>query len=135
MTRETSIETYNAIKREGLLSKRRWEAYNLLFQHGPMTANELMDVAERTKQANHIVMETLSKRMSELRKMGAIKEVGERSCKITGRNCIEWDVTKNKPTKYNPPETNTHKIIRLEKELIYLKASLCPKCRSMELFQ
>ena len=37
------------------------------------------------------------KLLSQLRDMGVVKEVGERNCRITKRNVIEWDFTDNLP--------------------------------------
>ena len=45
-TRVTSREVYDQVKAEGLLSTRRFEVYDILFHHGPLTCGE---VAERLK--------------------------------------------------------------------------------------
>lgn len=44
MARDTSREAYNKIKEMGLLSQRRWEVYDILYSHGPMTGGEICDV-------------------------------------------------------------------------------------------
>lgn len=100
MKRETSIETYNKIKEEGLLSKLRFDVYEFLFNHGPMTCRELM-MAMQTKRGRHFVVagSSLSTRFSELERMGVVKETQVRPCKETGRSAIEWDVTSKIPIK------------------------------------
>lgn len=100
MVRQTSVEAYNEIKDNGLLSQRRWEVYEVLFFHGPMTANEVFNYLTRTRSSNVFRAHSTNSRFSELREMGVIKETKERICKVTGRNVIEWDVTENIPKKY-----------------------------------
>jgi len=41
LSRDTSIEAYRTIKANGLLSKRRLQVYEYLFNHGPATAKEI----------------------------------------------------------------------------------------------
>ena len=38
-------------------------------------------------------------RFSELRDIGVIQEIRERTCQVTGMNVIEWDVTDQLPIK------------------------------------
>lgn len=97
MIRDTSIKAYHEIQTSGLLGKRQKQAYNVLFEHGPMTGNELSKAMGMPGQW---------KRMSELKKRGLAKEVGERPCSVTGVNCIIWDVTANLPVK---PEASKRK--------------------------
>jgi hypothetical protein len=89
---------YAEIKNNGLLSRMRWRVYDYLYHHGPLTANEidagLMGPAE--------VNPSYHKRLSELENAGTVREVGERACRISGRNCIEWDVTANLPNIVTP---------------------------------
>ena len=81
--RATSLEAYKDIVNSGVLGKRQVEAYEVLYDHGPLTAGELVDESG---------VSGLWKRLSELRDMGIIEEVGKRKCRITGAVCIEWDV-------------------------------------------
>lgn len=95
MSRRTSSESYRIIQESGVLSKRRWQAYQLLFDHGPMTGNELSHLAR---------VPGLWKRCSELHQMGLVVQVCERPCQITGMKAIVWDVTTNLPTDIIKPE-------------------------------
>ena len=94
MTRQTSIDAYNAIKENGILSARRWEAYDELYRRGPLTGQEL---ARNTRTPG------MWKRCSELAKAGVVQEVGTRICEVTGQHAIIWDVTSFIPTKDHPP--------------------------------
>tara|TARA_R110000764_G_scaffold12121_6_gene35865 strand:- start:1891 stop:2313 length:423 start_codon:yes stop_codon:yes gene_type:complete len=91
-TRQTSIDCYNEIKANGLLSKRRLQAYQCMLNLSPCTAGEL------EKEFNEKYgLRGVWKLLSQLRDMGVVKEVGERDCRITKRNVIEWDLTDNLP--------------------------------------
>ena len=88
-TRQTSIDCYNEIKEEGLLSKRRLQVYESIYNSAPCTASEVFkDKNLKTNQSG---------RFTELRDLGVIYEKGERICSITGRNVIEWDLTDRLP--------------------------------------
>lgn len=97
MTRETSIEAYNKMKNEGLLSSRRWQVYDVLFKYGPMTTNELFKKLMGSSSTNQ---PSLHSRLNELRKMGCVKELGTKVCTVTQMTVILWDVTSNLPTKF-----------------------------------
>ncbi len=91
-TRQTSIDCYNQIKAQGVLSKRRLEVYEAIFKNAPCTTNEaLKDIYS----GSHGV----GSRTSELRDLGVIYEKGIRKCNVTGRNVIEWDLTNKLPIK------------------------------------
>jgi hypothetical protein len=105
MTRQTSVDAYHKIKDEGLLSARRWEAYDILFRHGPLTANELLAIAKQedpSRSWSHL--ETLTKRLRELCQSGVADEVGTKICSITGMTVILWDVTAHIPVKFEKPK-------------------------------
>jgi len=91
-TRQTSIECYNKIKAEGLLSKQRLAVYSSLLKIGkPSTAREVYSTMNVEKQE--------ATRFTELRNLGVIYEVGNRKCSITGRTAIEWDLTDRLPVE------------------------------------
>jgi hypothetical protein len=103
MTRQTSIEAYNKIKENGLLSRRRWEVYDILFRLGPLTANETFNILKQEKYLNLSFDSNTRARFTELRELGVIMETQTRPCSITGMNVIEWDVTKELPKKIVKP--------------------------------
>jgi predicted transcriptional regulator len=89
-TRQTSIECYNQIKRDGLLSKMRFRVYSALLSMGkPSTTREVYETMNVIKQE--------ATRFTELRNLGVIYEVQNRKCSITGRTAIEWDLTDRLP--------------------------------------
>lgn len=95
-TRQTSIDCYNQIRAEGLLSKRRLEVYEYLFNHGPMTMGELFS---KIPQSKNVSQASITPRFAELRDFGVIYEKCVRECKVTGRTVIEWDLTNKLPQK------------------------------------
>ena len=110
--RQTSIDCYNKIKQEGLLSKRRLEVYEAILKNAPCTTNEaLKDIYS----GSHGV----GSRTTELRDVGVIYEVRTRSCRITGRNVIEWDLTDRLPI--NIKKTNKTKKQRVSDTLNSLR--------------
>jgi hypothetical protein len=110
--RQTSIDCYNQIKAEGLLSKRRLEVYEAIFKNAPCTSNEaLKDIYS----GSHGV----GSRTTELRDLGVIYEKGIKKCSVTGRNVIEWDLTDNLPIN-KKVITNTKKD-RVKTTLIALR--------------
>lgn len=101
MIRQTSLEAYRQIEADGLLSKMRFETYKLLYSFGPMTANELMKKAqELNPRKGHQAIESIGRRLSELRDSGVARELGTIICPITKRSVLLWDVTDGLPLKF-----------------------------------
>lgn len=92
MIRQTSIQAYDHIRQNGLLSKKRLEVYAWLFEHGPATAGRLA-------AGIHGNRNNTATRLTELRNMGVVQEVGE-ATEITGETVILWDVTAALPTPF-----------------------------------
>ena len=80
-----TIEAYESIKRNGSLSAARFAAYEAIFQHGPVTRNELDRII-----APGAANPSYSRRLVELERLGVIERVGSRKDKITGFVCDEW---------------------------------------------
>lgn len=96
MIRETSTEAYHKIKEDGLLSKRRFEVYDYVFNNGPCTSKKAyknLCAYKITNPSSYIG------RFTELRNSGGLKEVGHEIDADSGMRCILWDVTKNIPVK------------------------------------
>lgn len=92
MTRLTSIEAYQEIKANGLLSRRRFQVYETLHLAPlPLTA---METARRILG---VLDHSISPRFAELKQQGVIEECGERPCRITGRTAILWRTTSELP--------------------------------------
>jgi len=113
--RQTSIDCYRQIEAEGLLSKRRWEIYNILYHHGPMSSNETFDYSKLKGVDGY--RHNANARMTELRDLGVVMEIGTKVCSKTGRTVIEWDVTDLLPKKLIKPTKKE----RVEKALNMLR--------------
>ena len=112
--RQTSIDCYNKIKAQGLLSKRRFEVYEKLLTIAPCTASELQKSMDYNNGGRDCM-----KRLSELRDLGTIYEKRERKCNVTGKIVIEWDLTDKLPIK--PAKLVTAKQIRVDTTIDALK--------------
>jgi|TARA_R110000772_G_scaffold239325_1_gene351372 predicted transcriptional regulator len=111
-TRQTSIDCYNQIKSEGLLSNMRFRVYSALLAMGkPSTTREVYATMNIIKQE--------ATRFTELRKLGVIYEVQNRTCTVTGRTSIEWDLTDKLPV--NVKNTNKTKKQRINDALNLLR--------------
>ena len=98
--RRTSIEAYNRIKEDGLLSERRWQVYDILYEHGPATGNELLIHFRAKFGTLYGNSPVVTSRLGELRDLGVAYEVRERDCEVTTFQAAEWDVTENLPIKF-----------------------------------
>lgn len=99
MIRKTSIEAYNTIKDNGLLSERRWQVYDILFRNGPMTGGEVFQLMKKQYSVMAPTNSNVTTRLGELRNMGAAQELGRRVCTVSGMTVILWDVTDRLPVK------------------------------------
>lgn len=101
MIRETSIEAYNQIKANGLLSKRRFQIYDCLYFNGPMTAMEVFKkLGLRTNQSG---------RFTEMEKLEVIQDAGTKLDDETGMTVTLWDVTSGLPQKIKKPTKKQRK--------------------------
>lgn len=101
MHRWTSIETFHHIRDNGLLSKRRFEVYQTVYMHGPMTSAEAFSIMNKANPLKNLTQSRA--RFTELQTMAVLKTIGERKCKITGRNALIWEVTDRLPIKIDKP--------------------------------
>ena len=113
--RQTSIDCYNKIKSEGLLSKMRLKVYEAILRKAPCTSGEAF--ATMTTKENQISQSRA--RFTELRELGVIYEVRNRKCTITSMNVIEWDLTDRLPL--NVKNTNKTKKQRINDVLNLLR--------------
>lgn len=99
--RQTSVDCYNEIVTNGLLSKRRLEVYEIIYSNGPLTANEIVRIS-KVKYPN-TNPSSFNARLSELKRCGVIIEVGEKRDDISNNNCYIWDLTDRLPIKMEQP--------------------------------
>jgi hypothetical protein len=103
--RHTSAIAWEEIQKSGILGKRQRHAYNVLYEFGPLTGQEL---------SKRMGIPGQWKRCNELKLRGVVSEVGERWCTVTGRLAIIWDVNDKLPVKPPVRITNADKIKVLE---------------------
>lgn len=120
-TRSTSIECYNQIKNENLLSKRRMEVYEAVFKCYPCTSFEAELHLNKKGFRKHI--SNIRARMVELRDMGVIYERDIRECSVTGRKVTEWAVSGKFPQELPAKKTTKQKAKELKGMLKELKES------------
>jgi len=111
MVRDTSIKIYNEIKNNGLLSKRRFQVYEVLFDYGPLTGAQVARIVIK-KYGSWGYSETIRNRLTELRDWGCVSELDTVVCPISGNSVNLWDVTLKLPKK--PPQ----KVSKLEKAVL-----------------
>ncbi len=112
MKRETSAEAYRIIEKNGLLSRRRKQVYDYLYVNGPCTAKQITSSLQKGDENSG----GYTTRLSELRRMGALKEVGTTECPSTGHNVILWDVTGAIPVPFKKDKTKLEKSRSLLRE-------------------
>ena len=81
---QTSLEAFDVLRHTGKLGKMQRQVYNALRELGPSTNREL---------AEYLGKDTcgVGSRTYELRhEWRAVRRVGTRSCKVTGRRSIIW---------------------------------------------
>ena len=115
MARQTSINCYNQIKAQGLLSKLRLATHYAMLYASPCTAGELQSYIDK----NGIKVKHAWKLLSQLRDFGVVYEKTERKCNVTGRVVIEWDLTDRLPIK--PTTTSNTKKQRVSDTLEALR--------------
>ena len=121
MTQFTSAKAFSIIRKQGLLSEKRFNVLKVLFYLGEATGGEIAaEYKKRYRSAKH--SEAIRNRLSELRDFGVVKEVGTRFCSETGYSAIVWTMTGNLPVKPDKKKTLKKQIEQTEKRLAKLKA-------------
>jgi len=116
MARDTSIEAYQTIQENGLLGRRQFQIYDVLYRHGPLTYAGVCDFL-RSESGIRISTHGLGSRFSELVAMGAIAEVGRADDPVTKMSVLLYDVTSGIPKKLEKKKTKNEIIEELEREV------------------
>lgn len=122
MIRETSIDTYRVIIKNGLLSQMRsitWVALYEACLQVPVTAGELVLRAGWHSVGGRGMAGNVHARLGELRDRGVARECKARICSVTGRRVITWTTTDALP-KTMPPRPQSARPSRQIKKLIAL---------------
>lgn len=125
--RQTSIDCYNQIKAEGMLSKRRLQVYEILLENGALTGTEVA-ILFKQKFASSSHSEGIRNRLTELFDRGVIYEKGIVVCKTTGRKVTLFDLTDNLPkdikSKPSRKQEKVNNALKALKELYRNKESV-----------
>ena len=84
MTQPTSAQTYYSLLQSGELGESQRKVLKALIDWGAMTGSEVNEALGTS--SGH-------KRLSELTRMGLVREGTPRVCKVTGREAIAWELT------------------------------------------
>lgn len=118
--RDTSVKAFKKINASGLLRKMQLEAYNILYNHGPLTANEVYRLSGHSSNSER---HSFPQRIGELTVKGVVTEVGEKRCEITNRKVIVYDVTSKLPLDLPKRLTKSEKV----SEILGMLSDLYPK--------
>ena len=106
--RKTSLSTYNEIKNNGHLSKKRFQVYDLFFEFGNLTGSEVSTLY-KSRFPSSKTSETIRNRITELVKMNVVEELGVTACPQSGRTVMLFGLTDNLPIKLILPKTMNQK--------------------------
>lgn len=121
--RETSLKAYREAVESGLLSKQRDKVFFWMCQFTPCTVNELIQHVGELHKPLFRTPDKINRYPSILKRMNLVKDEGKRNCKVTGKECVVWDLTHKKiqkEVKLKKIETMSslrRRIKQLEKEL------------------
>jgi len=110
--RKTSLEAYNTIKEEGLLSELRLMVYEILFEHGPLMAHEVVEYGKQVMP--HANQTSFNARLSELEKLGVVESGSWGIHPVSGMKCVLWDVTGQLPKETKPKPKRTFYVAVIE---------------------
>ena len=85
----TSLKAY-AKHIEGSFKTRGEQAYSYLKQYGPMTSNELFEMVKHTFPTSY--RQNMVARLGDLRDKGLVRQIGERTCNVSGELVYVWGV-------------------------------------------
>lgn len=123
MVRETSVEAYRAIVDNGMLSRRRLQVYEILYQNGPLAGAQVAYLfAQRHGKTSR--SETVRNRITELRDLGVVKEVGWTVDPNTKMRVIQWDVTSKLPGAEKKKPSKRKAVVALVEAADYALAEL-----------
>jgi len=124
MVRQTSIDAYNTIKKNGLLKKRKWQIYSVLYDIGPATGGEVFEEMKKRYSTTIPTNSNTTTRLGELRNDGTVMELGKKVCSISNQNVTLWDVTDGLPIKSEKKKTKDQIIKELKEEIVQLNAKI-----------
>jgi serine protease inhibitor len=94
--KQTSAETYYEIKHSGLLSNKRLQVYEILYEMGNLTGSQVSRI-HRQKYPTNSMSEVVRNRITELVQMGVVEELGIVKDPFNGRDVTLYGTTDNLP--------------------------------------
>lgn len=99
MVQITSVQTYNAICKSGLISAKRMKVFDIFYKNPQgLTGAEVSEIY-RSENPTSQHSETIRNRITELFQMGVIAEVGVVVCRFSKRNVMKWSCIDSMPIK------------------------------------
>ena len=96
---QNSINAFNHIKKNGLLSDKRLKVYHILMSHPEGLTGLQVSKIYKANYPSSEHSESIRNRITELRDMGVLDEIGNVDCKFTKRKVMKYRVNTNMPTK------------------------------------
>jgi hypothetical protein len=118
--RNTSKEAYDEISDNGLLSKRRFQVYHILYNFGPMTAGEIFQKGLEFDFWGINAKATICTRCGELKDRQVATIIGTRKDQYSKFNNWIWDVTDGLPVSPPKKVSSKTKINKLKSAIKFL---------------
>ncbi len=103
MVRRTSLQAFKRINDEKLMGPFQTDVYNIIFEHGPMTAGQVAFHYQKIHPRTHRGRNENAKRIYELVQYGVAYDTKvEVPCPMTGFNAVLWDLNEKLPNRKKP---------------------------------
>jgi Fe2+ or Zn2+ uptake regulation protein len=131
MIRQSSIDAYREAQESGLVAQCQILVLETVFNHHPVTANEVLDILYQQNQ--RVSQNTINTRFSELEGMGLIKTVERKQDKVTGKLNNAWvpcpefsdeQIQAYKQARQQAVKERQSNVARLEAECANLRAEV-----------
>jgi len=137
MVRDVSIEAYRKIKANGLLKNKMLQAYEVFYNHGPLTSLRANDIfCHINEQRSNL--NQFRATMTHLQDAGVLRMVGTVVSPETGMKVGEYDVTSGLPVRDKKPTKKEKKaaILFMIEDLVQVipeesKEELLPPLREL----
>lgn len=110
MIQQTSVETYHKIMKQGLLSDKRMKVYQILYENPDGLTGTQVSQIFKSRYPSSKTSETIRNRITELKYMGVVAEVGVVMCENSQNLVTKFCTTDNIPEKFKPKATLNERI-------------------------
>lgn len=133
MQQKTSLDVYKKILASGLISKRRREIVEILWENVALTGNQISKIHKERHNTNSF-SENVKNRITELEQMGVITVVGIVSCPLTKNQVNLYALSGNLPVKLQVKETKKQKIDNIKKTIVDI-GKMLPEGKAKDLLR